>query len=61
MKVFKITTGFGDNQNNCVVADNMAEAERIFLGKYWPITIKSIELFSEYVQIQGHDEQKKEK
>jgi hypothetical protein len=37
----------------------MAEAERIFNGKYWPKAIKSITLISEYVQIQGFDEQKK--
>jgi hypothetical protein len=43
------------------VAENMAEAERIFLSKYWPTTIKEIRLHSEYVQIQKHDEQKKEK
>ncbi len=61
MKVYKINTGFGDCQNHCVVADNMSEAERIFNGKYWPTTIKSIELYSEYVQIQKFDEQAKEK
>ena len=59
MKVFKVSTGCGDYQNHCVVADNMAEAERIFKGKYWPTTIKSIELWSEYVQIQTHDEQQR--
>jgi len=59
MKAFKISTGFGDYQNNLVIADNMAEAERIFNGKYWPSTIKSIELYSNYVQIQKYDEQKK--
>ena len=61
MKVFKINTGHSDFQIHCVVADSIAEAERIFMGKYWPITIKSIELYSEYVQIQKYDEQKKEK
>lgn len=60
MKAYRITTGFGDYQNHLVIADNMAEAERIFKGKYWPTTIKSIELYSEYVQIQKFDEQIKE-
>lgn len=44
-------------QINSVVADNMAEAERIFMAKYWPATIIEITLHSEYVQIQKHDEQ----
>lgn len=60
MNVYKISTGFGDYQNHCVVADTMAEAERIFNAKYWPTTIKTIELWSEYVQIQQYDEQAKE-
>jgi len=59
MKAFKITIGFGDCQNRLVIADNMAEAERIFNGKYWPTVINSIELYSNYVQIQKHDEQPK--
>ena len=60
MKVYDIETGFNYSQNHCVVAESMAEAERIFLAKYWPITIKSIKLHSEYVQIQNYDEQAKE-
>lgn len=59
MKAYKISTGFGDYQNHLVIADNMAEAERIFNGKYWPTTIKAIDLISEYVQIQKFDEQPK--
>jgi hypothetical protein len=59
MKVFDIETSFTYAQTHSVVADNMAEAERIFLGKYWPETIKAIRLHSEYVQIQGINEQKK--
>lgn len=59
MKVYKIRTGFSDYQNHCVVADNMAEAERIFNAKYWPTAILSIELWSNYVQIQKYDEQAK--
>jgi hypothetical protein len=59
MKVFDIETDFTYSQTHSVVAENIAEAERIFLGQYWPITIKAIRLHSEYVQIQGVDEQKK--
>ena len=61
MKVFVVNTVYSGSQTNCVVADNMAEAERIFNAKYWPTTIRSIELFSDYVQIQKYDEQAKEK
>ena len=60
MKVYDIETAYGNHQTHCVVADSMAEAERIFNAKYWPTTIKGITLHSEYVQIQKHDEQKKE-
>ena len=59
MKVFDIETGFNYSQNHSVVAENMAEAERIFLAKYRPTTIRSIRLHSEYVQIQKFDEQAK--
>ena len=59
MKVFNIQTGFNYTQKHCVVAENMAEAERIFNAKYWPTTVTSIELHSEYVQIQKYDEQAK--
>jgi len=60
MKAYKIYTGFGDYQNHLVIADNMAQAERIFEAKYWPTEIKEIELISNYVQIQKYDEQAKE-
>lgn len=59
MKVFDIVDGYSYSQTHSVVAENMAEAERIFLSKYWPTTIKAIHLHSEYVQIQGIDEQPK--
>ena len=59
MNAYKISTGYGDYLNYLVIADNMAEAERIFKAKYWPTTIKSIDLISEYVQIQNFDEQPK--
>jgi hypothetical protein len=56
MKVFDIDAGCSYSQTHSVVAENMAEAERIFLAKYWPTTIKAIRLHSEYVLIQGIDE-----
>ena len=59
MKVFDVETSHSYSQTHSVVAENMAEAERIFLAKYWPTTIKAIRLHSEYVQIQGIDEQAK--
>jgi hypothetical protein len=61
MKVFNIITTFTAGQRHCVVAESMAEAERIFKAKYWPTEIRSIELHSDYVQIQKYDEQAKEK
>ena len=60
MKVFDIQTGIGDWQIHSVVAENMAEAERIYKAKYRYTTIQHIILHSEYVQIQGVDEQAKE-
>ena len=53
MKVYDIITPFTASQNHCVVADSMAEAERIFLEKYWPTKIEEIRLHAEYVQVQG--------
>jgi hypothetical protein len=61
MKVYDIETIYTYGQRHSVVAENMAEAERIFLAKYWPTEIKSIALHSSYVQIQKYDEQAKEK
>ena len=55
--VYDISTGTGDYQIHSVVAKNMAEAERIFRGKYWPTTIKAITIHSEYVLVQDMDEQ----
>lgn len=60
MNVYDIDVGFNYSQTHSVVAENMAQAERIFLAKYWPVQIKTIKLHSEYVQIQGYDEQPKE-
>jgi len=61
MKVYTIKTKYYSSEKHCVVAESMAEAERIFNGKYWPTSIKSIGLYSDYVQIQGYDEQNKAK
>lgn len=60
MNIYEIKASCGSSQRHCVVADNMAEAERIFKGKYWPITITEIKLYCEYVQIQKFDEQPRE-
>lgn len=60
MKVYDIETIGTYSQTHSVVADSMGEAERIFLGKYWPCDIKGIKLHSEYVQIQKWDEQAKD-
>jgi len=60
MYVYDIKTKSTGNQIHSVVAESMAEAERVFNGKYWPTTIISIDLHSEYVQIQKYDEQRKE-
>ncbi len=57
MKVYKINTEYTAGQPHFVVADNYSHAERVYLGKYWPTTIKSIELIGVYVQIQDFDEQ----
>jgi hypothetical protein len=61
MKIFAISTEFGSYPRHCVVAENMAQAERIFKAKYQFSNITKIELYSEYVQIQGYDEQAEEK
>lgn len=58
MKVYDVYTNCNYGQIHSVVADSMAEAERVFKGKYSHTTIKQIILHSEYVQIQKYDEQK---
>ncbi len=59
MNVYDINTVYSHSQTHSVVAESMAEAERVFKAKYWPTKIESITLHSEYVQIQTHDEQAK--
>jgi hypothetical protein len=61
MKVFDIETSGSYSQTHCVVAESMAEAERVFNAKYWPTEINGIKLHSAYVQIQKYDEQEKHK
>jgi hypothetical protein len=52
MNVYDINTHCTYGQRHCVVAKNMAEAERIFLAKYWPTTVDNITL-----HLQEYDEQ----
>lgn len=59
MKVYDIQTNYSFDNIHSVVADSMAEAERIFKAKYWPTEIKSITVHSDFVQVQGFDEQPK--
>ena len=56
MKVYDIEDGYSYCQTHSVVAESMAEAERIYKSKYKMNTIKSIKLHSEYVQVQKYDE-----
>jgi len=57
MKVYDIYDGFSSAfQIHSVVADNMAQAERIYIAKYKSRIIRKIELHSEYVLVQGLDE-----
>ena len=56
MKVYDIDDGFCYRQIHSVVADNMAQAERIYIAKYKSRIIRKIELHSEYVLVQGLDE-----
>ena len=59
MKVFDIETSFTYGQTHSVVAENISEAERIFLGRYKGTTINTIKLHSEYVKVQGIDEKQR--
>ena len=58
MNVYDVKTVFG---TTTVVADSMAEAERIHSGKYWPTKPQKIELHAENVLIQNHDEQPRQR
>jgi len=49
MKVYKIQTPFNYSQTHCVVAENMAEAERLHKEAYPDLDIIEITLISDYV------------
>ena len=55
MKVFDILTPFNYSQKNCVVAEDMATAEELFLKAYPGIKILEIKLHAEYVIIQKEE------
>jgi hypothetical protein len=57
MNVYDIIETAPYGQTHSVVASNMAEAERIYKGKYPYHTIREIRLHSQYVQIEKYDEQ----
>ena len=48
-KAYQICTLYNYSQKNIVIAQNMAEAERLFLKKYPNTTIGKIVLDAEYV------------
>ena len=52
MKVFNILTHFNYAQTSCVVAEDMATAERLFKKEYPYTEILKIELHSNYVIVQ---------
>ena len=49
MKVYDIETAYNYGQVHSVVAESMAEAERLHKTKYPYTTIREIKLHSEYV------------
>lgn len=55
MKVYDILTPFNYSQKSCVVADNMAKAEELFLKEYPGTKILEITLHAEYVLVQGKE------
>jgi len=58
MKVFRVKTGFDDSQCHCVVAKSISDVERLWKTEY-DTDIKSIELVSDYVIVQGHEDNRK--
>lgn len=56
MKVYKIQTPFNYVQTHCVVAENMGEAERLFLEQYPGTEIIEIVVVSDYVIVATHME-----
>lgn len=55
MKVYNILTTHNYSQTKCVVAKDMATAEKLFLAEYPTVTILKIELHSNYVIVEGKD------
>ena len=53
MKVFDILTPYNYSQKSCVVADNMAQAETLFLKEYPNTTILEIKKHSDYVIVKN--------
>jgi len=53
MKVYQVKTPFNAGQTSCVVAEDIATAEKLFLKKYPMTKINSIELIADYVIVQG--------
>ena len=49
LKVYNILTPYNYSQTSCVVAESMAEAEKLFLEKYPNTTILKIEKHADYV------------
>ena len=56
LKVYDVNDGFCYGQIHSVVAENVAQAERIYRFKYPYDTIRTMTLHSEYVQVQGIDD-----
>ena len=59
MKVYNILTPYNYSQTSCVVADNMGEAERLFLKKYPNTTILEIKKHADYVIVAPQHKEKK--
>ena len=55
MKVFDIVTDYTFSQIHCVVAESMAEAEKLYNKEYPDSVIKEIKLYSEYVLIKKEE------
>ena len=56
MNIYDIETPYTSWQTHSVVARNMAEAEKLFILRYGPVTIKEIRLHSEYFLVHGLDD-----
>lgn len=53
MHVYDIQTPHNYSQKSCVVADDMGEAETLFLEEYPNTTILAINLHADYVIVKG--------